>query len=101
MTFAIILSVLTGTLIGFRFKIFMVMPAIIVTAAATAIVTVTQGETFWAVITAVGLSAAAVQIGYLCGSFALSQKEAPLPAPNTAADSYQAQAGIPVRFSDR
>jgi hypothetical protein len=101
MTLAIIVGVLTGALIGFRFKVFMVMPAILATTIAAAVVAIAQGETFWVVASAIGLSAAGLQIGYLCGSFAVAQREAPLPVPNAEADRYQPSVGIPVQFSDR
>ena len=100
MTLAIIVSVLTGTVIGFRFKIFLIVPVMVVAAIATAIVAIMQGQTFWLIASSVALSAAGLQIGYLCGSFALAQREATLPLPNAAADAYQTQSGFPVRVSD-
>lgn len=101
MTLAIIVSVLAGTAIGFRFKIFMVVPAILAAAVTTAAIATAQSETLWVVASAVGLSIAGLQIGYLCGSFAVSLRDAPLATANSSADAYQPQAGIPVRFSDR
>lgn len=78
MIMAITISVIAGMAIGFRFKIYMVVPAILAAALATAAVSVAQGDQSWSIALAVVLSAVALQIGYLCGTFALSMKEAPV-----------------------
>lgn len=95
MTIAIAISVLAGMAIGFRFKIYMVVPAILTAALSTAAVSVAQGDQFWSTASVVVLSALAVQIGYLCGTFALSMKETP------AADSAQAAAIPPHAYRSR
>lgn len=98
MTIAIAISVLAGMAIGFRFKIYMVLPAILIAALSTAAVSVAQGDQFWSIALVVGLSAVAVQIGYLCGTFAFSIKEAPItdtaPIPGAPADAYRSRTGI-------
>lgn len=101
MTIAIILSVLAGTVIGFRFKVFMTVPVIVgATAAATAFA-LSHGDSFWAMASDIALNAAGVQIGYLCGSFALAMKEAPLPLPAAISETHRQQNGLPVQVPDR
>ncbi|MBI1203485.1 MAG: hypothetical protein GC182_13340 [Rhodopseudomonas sp.] len=101
MTIAIILSVLAGTAVGFRFKIFMIVPIILAGAVLAVAISLSHGASFWSIATDIVLNAFGVQIGYLCGSFALAMKEAPLPVPSAAAESYQPQNGVPVQVSDR
>ena len=78
MTIAIALSVLAGMAIGFQFKIYMVVSAILAAVLATTAISVAQGDQIWSIVGVAILSAVAVQIGYLCGTFALSMKETPV-----------------------
>jgi hypothetical protein len=98
MTIAIAISVLAGMAIGFRFKIYMVVPAILAAALSTAAISVAQGDQFWSTTSIVILSAVAVQIGYLCGTFAFSMKEAPITdtaqVAGAPADAYRSRTGI-------
>jgi hypothetical protein len=87
MTIAVAMSVLTGIAIGFRFKIYMVAPAVLATILSTGAFTFTQGGQSWSVAAAVTLSAIALQVGYLCGSFAVSMREVPLTEAVQAATS--------------
>lgn len=104
MTISIIVSVLAGMAIGLRFKVLMIVPAIFVAAFSTTAITIAQGEHRWAIISAIVLSAIAVQVGYLCGTFASSVKESPAPNPAPAATAptktYRARTGISVQFPD-
>lgn len=100
MTIAIAVSVLAGMAIGLRFRIYMVVPAIISAALATAIISIQHGNQLGSVGLAVLLSSVAVQIGYLCGTFALSMKETPLNNPSAVSvgstDAYRSRTGAPV-----
>lgn len=103
MTITIIISALAGMAIGFRFKVLLILPAIIAAALSTGAITAAQGHNFWAILLAIALSAIGVQVGYMCGTFASSVKEAQVPDTATAtiapADAYRATAG--ARYSDR
>lgn len=98
MTIAIAISVLAGMAIGFRFKIYMVVPAILAAALSTAAVSVTQGDHFWPTASMVIFSAVAVQIGYLCGTFACAMKETPATEAAKVAgaptDPYRSRTGF-------
>lgn len=100
MTIPIIISVLAGMAIGLRFKVLMVLPAMLVTALSTGAITIAQGEHLWSILLAIVLSAIGVQIGYLCGTFAYSIREAhapdTAPASTASAEAYRARTGISV-----
>ena len=106
MIVAIIVSVLAGMAIGLRFKVFMIMPAIIVAALSAAAITVAHGDHAWAIMSAIVLSAIGVQIGYLCGTFAYSLKEThaseAVPSSIVPTDAYRSRTGmrIPVQYLD-
>jgi hypothetical protein len=107
MTMSLIISVLAGMAVGLRFKVFMNIPVIVIAVLSTAAIAVAQNEHGWAILSAIVLSAVGVQIGYLCGTFAYSMKEAQVPAaspsPIVPADTFRTQTRmrIPVQFSDR
>ncbi len=98
MTIPIIVSVLAGMAIGLRFKVLMALPVMLVAALSTGAVTVAQGEHLWAILSAIVLSSVGVQVGYLCGTFASSLKEAQVsdtaPATTASADAYRARTGV-------
>ena len=100
MTIAITMSVIAGIAIGFRFKIYMVLPVIAAVALAVAVFSVGQGETIWSSGLAIIMSAIGVQIGYLCGTFALSIKEMPAqgaaPAQTASADLFPSRSRTSV-----
>lgn len=81
MTIAITLSALTGIAIGFRSNIYMVVLAVLLAAATFAVISTTQSEQSWSIATGLVLSAVALQVGYLCASFAVSMREAPIADP--------------------
>jgi len=106
MTMSLIISVLAGMAVGLRFRVLMNIPVIVLAVLSTAAIAVAQNEHGWAILSAIVLSAVGVQIGYLCGTFAYSMKEAQVPvapSPAAPADTYRAQTGmrIPVQFTDR
>lgn len=97
MTIAIAISVLAGMAIGFRFKIYMVVSAILAAALSAAAVSVAQGYHFWPIASIAILSAVAVQIGYLCGTFACAMKETPAAEAAQVAGAqnpYRSHTGI-------
>jgi len=105
MTMAIIASFLTGIVIGFRFKIFIVVPAMFIVGLSAAAIAVAQGEPFWTIMSTAVVCAIGVQVGYLCGSFPVSLKEVPTadsaPVTTASADTYNSAAAVSVHFSDR
>lgn len=84
MTIIAVLSVFAGMLTGIRFRLLAIMPVIIAAMLAAAAVTAAQGAPLWSVLAASVLSAIGAQVGYLCGSFAPSLKDAPEIAPARA-----------------
>lgn len=98
MTIAIALSAVTGIAIGFRFNIYMVVLAVLAAAAASMTFAIAQGEQPWSLAAILISSAIALQVGYLCASFAVSMRE---PAvSNTvevaaaSAKNYQSQRSL-------
>lgn len=63
-------GVLTGMAVGLRFRVFAIVPAIIIAAVSTVAILAAQGIGSWTILGAAVLNGAAVQIGYLCGTFA-------------------------------
>ncbi len=98
MTIAITVCVLAGMALGLRFKIYMVVPAIVAATLLTAVISIRHGDQSWSVGFAMILSALAVQIGYLCGTFAISMKETPASETTTvsasSADAYRSRTGV-------
>ncbi len=78
MTIAIAISVLTGIAIGFRFSIYLVALVVLAAALTTVTISLAQGDQFWSIAAVFISSAVALQVGYLCGSFAVSMREAPI-----------------------
>lgn len=103
MTIAIIASVLAGMAAGFRFKVFGLVPAILTVTVVTAAISFTHGNTVGTVVSATFINGIAVQIGYLCASFAFALKEAPAARTATVAESaaYKRSAAVTVTVSNR
>jgi hypothetical protein len=83
MTISIIVSVLAGMAIGLRFKVLLILPAILLAGLLTTALSAMNGDLSWRTISAVVFSALSVQLGYLCGTFAVSMKEAPVRTDET------------------
>jgi hypothetical protein len=83
MTTSIIVGLFVGILIGLRFKVFMVIPAMFM-ASLFAIAMTAHGNGLWTVIGAATLSVIAVQIGYLCGTASHIVEEAAMTAGTQA-----------------
>lgn len=107
MTISIIVSVLAGMAMGLRFKVLMIVPGFVIAALSTAAIGIAQGEHSWAILSAIALGAVGMQVGYLCGTFACSMREAQVmaasPSTPVPTDTYHSKTGmqIPVHFSDR
>lgn len=88
MTVVAILSVFVGMFLGMRFKIFATLPAIAAGALAAAIVTAAQDAPLLSILAGAALSALAVQVGYLCGSFVPFVKHVPEAAVTASAERH-------------
>ena len=79
MTLALALGALAGMAIGLRRKVLMIVPAILI--AAIGAIMISHERESWEIVAAVVLSALTVQLGYLCGSLAVSLfRDEPVPA---------------------
>ena len=58
---------LVGAALGRRFKVMILVPALISSALFGTIVGLTQGDQFWSIAIAVILLGMAIQVGYLAG----------------------------------
>lgn len=72
-----ILSVFAGMIIGFRMKVLALIPVMFLTGAAVFAVFAIRGEGLMAALGAGATAIIAIQIGYLCWTFAASLKEEP------------------------
>jgi hypothetical protein len=68
MTPLIILSTLTGAILGMRFKIFILVPAIVLLAAFALGIGIARGDGLESFLLALALGITALQIGYLGGA---------------------------------
>jgi hypothetical protein len=60
---------LTGAILGLRFKVVVLVPTIGLALVGAAIVAVAQGDQFWITAARLIVIAATIQIGYLAGLF--------------------------------
>jgi len=68
MTFELaIISVLAGIALGLRFKVLILVPAVILAMIFAIIIGVARADTFWSIVLAMAILGAAVQFGYLAG----------------------------------
>ncbi len=58
---------LAGAALGLRFKVMILVPALILTALFAAIVELTRGDQFWSIAVTMILLVTAIQVGYLAG----------------------------------
>jgi hypothetical protein len=64
----IILSTLTGAVLGVRFKVFILVPASILVAAVTLTFVTAHGNGSWSFVFATLLAITALQVGYLAAT---------------------------------
>lgn len=65
---AVILGLLSGAALGFRFRTFVIIPATLVLAGLLAAEQILLGQPVWSMAIGFGLGAVFLQIGYLAGS---------------------------------
>jgi hypothetical protein len=61
------MCLLVGVVLGFRFKVFVLIPAIAALSFLMAISGAIAGHTLWQIAISIVLFAALLQVGYLCG----------------------------------
>jgi hypothetical protein len=67
MALEIVTIFLAGAALGLRFKVMILVPALILIALFTAIVGLSSGDQFWSIAAAMILLGTAIQVGYLAG----------------------------------
>src|SRR5258708_38600488 len=67
MALGIVTIFLAGAALGLRFKVMILVPALILTALFAAIVGLKRGDQFWSIAAAMILLGTAIQVGYLAG----------------------------------
>jgi hypothetical protein len=95
-------SVLVGMAVGFRFKVFVMMPVTIVAVICGGIIAVALGDHGVTMISNMIVSAVGLQIGYLCGTFAhvtLRESRLPdhVPAKSERKAAYKSKLGLGIR----
>ncbi len=68
MTILAMTALLIGALLGLRFKVFILVPAIFIGSVATFGVAVTHNISFWLTLLALIMEIAALQVGYIVGT---------------------------------
>ena len=67
MTVVLLVCVFVGAVLGQRFKVLILLPAMLPTVAFATIVVAVQGATAWHILAAALLAATSLQIGYIAG----------------------------------
>jgi hypothetical protein len=67
MIISALLSLLTGAVLGMRFRVFVLLPAIVVIGASILAIEVASSQSVGWAATVAAAAMAALQIGYLCG----------------------------------
>lgn len=65
---AMLVYLAVGALLAQRYKVFVLVPAIALTAALAVVIGIRQGETSWQILGFAVLDVTALQIGYLVGT---------------------------------
>lgn len=68
MTLFIIFCVLVSATVGIRFQVYVLVPLTVAAVAGVTVIAIARGDQIWATFLTALLSAASVQVGYLCGS---------------------------------
>jgi hypothetical protein len=65
----VIISLVAGIVLGLRYKVFVLVPAIAVAAIFAVIIGVVSADGFWSIVLAMAVLGTAVQLGYVMGVF--------------------------------
>jgi hypothetical protein len=63
----VVVSVLAGIILGLRFKVMILVPAITLAMLFAVVVGVARADPFWSILLTIILLGSAVQVGYLAG----------------------------------
>jgi len=88
MTTLTIVSFLMGVTLGQRFKVMVLMPAMLLVPGIWIVTGIAHAQSAWAIAFMVATAAACLQIGYIVGiglRHILSTRSSSLPSPATAA----------------
>lgn len=88
MTTLTIVSFLTGAALGQRFKVMVLMPAMLVVPGIWIVTGIAHAQSAWAIAFMVATATTCLQIGYIVGigvRHILSTRSSSLPSPATAA----------------
>jgi hypothetical protein len=69
MTQIAVLSLLLGALLGARFTVYMLVPAICLVLAFVVLAGLVHGDDFWSLAICAGLATVGMQLGYVAGTF--------------------------------
>ena len=83
MTMLALAAMLIGIVLGLRFKVSILAPAIFIGSAAVLGLTVANSNSLWTVLLAVALEITALQIGYVGGTFIRWNKKPVTPLSPT------------------
>jgi len=61
------IGVLAGIILGLRFNVLILVPALTVASLIAAVAGIANGDSFWLIVVAIVLLGTAIQIGYLFG----------------------------------
>jgi len=70
MTMFIISCALVGAVLGLRFRVFILLPIVLMLICCIAVIAAVRGDHLWAIIFTVIPSVVSLQVGYFCGSLA-------------------------------
>jgi len=68
MMMLVMTALLTGALLGLRFKAFILVPAVVIGSATVLIVGIARSDSIWPTLLATVLAITALQVGYLSGA---------------------------------
>jgi hypothetical protein len=99
-----ILSMLCGALLGMRFKVFILFPAIPVCLGLNADIAAAHGSGLWPTLLAIALSLTGLQLGFLAGlvtRYAMAASRAPRSHSLTGDTIHERPREFPARSAPR
>ena len=85
------MALLFGALLGLRFRVFILVPAVVMSSATILGVGIADGDSIWHTLLAAVLSITALQVGYLSGAVLYSSIAKARARKNSAATIAVAQ----------